>query len=55
MISIIGAGPVGNYTAYLLAKKGKNVNVFEEHEKIVNAIIRRDKIGATKALTENII
>ena len=27
----------------------------EEHEKIVNAIIRRDKAGAVNALTENII
>lgn len=34
MISIIGAGPAGNYLAYLLAKKGKEVNVFEEHDKI---------------------
>ena len=34
MISIIGAGPVGNYLAYLLAKEGKEVSVFEEHKKI---------------------
>ena len=27
----------------------------EEHEKIVNAIIRRDRVGAVNALTENII
>ncbi|MBW2969347.1 NAD(P)/FAD-dependent oxidoreductase [Candidatus Woesearchaeota archaeon] len=33
MISIIGAGPVGNYCAYLLAKKGFKVNIFEEHPK----------------------
>ncbi|MBL7054748.1 NAD(P)/FAD-dependent oxidoreductase [Candidatus Woesearchaeota archaeon] len=33
-ISIIGAGPAGLYTAYLLAKQGKKVNVFEEHKKI---------------------
>lgn len=31
MISIIGAGPSGSYLAYLLAKEGKEVNVFEEH------------------------
>lgn len=34
MISIIGAGPAGCYAAYLLAKSGKEVNVFEEHSKI---------------------
>jgi len=34
MINIIGAGPAGLYTAYLLAKEGKEVNVFEEHKEI---------------------
>ena len=34
MISIIGAGPAGNYLAYLLAKNGMDVQVFEEHNKI---------------------
>lgn len=34
MISIIGAGPAGSYLAYLLAKKGKEVALIEEHEKI---------------------
>jgi geranylgeranyl reductase family protein len=29
-INIIGAGPAGNYSAYLLAKKGHKVNVFEK-------------------------
>jgi len=33
-INIIGAGPVGSYTAYLLAKKGHHVNLFEEHQEI---------------------
>ncbi len=33
-ISIIGAGPAGGFTAYLLAKKGYDVKVYEEHEKI---------------------
>ena len=32
MISIIGAGPAGSYLAFLLAKQGKEVSVFEEHE-----------------------
>ena len=34
MISIIGAGPIGSYTAYLLAKEGYNVHLFEEHNEI---------------------
>jgi flavin-dependent dehydrogenase len=34
MISIIGAGPVGCYTGYLLAKAGKKVQIFEEHKEI---------------------
>jgi geranylgeranyl reductase family protein len=34
MISIIGAGPAGCYLAYLLAKKGQKVRIFEEHSEI---------------------
>ena len=34
MITIIGAGPVGCYAAYLLAKAGKPTQIFEEHNKI---------------------
>jgi len=34
MISIIGAGPSGSYLAYLLAREGREVSVFEEHDKI---------------------
>ncbi|MBT3464493.1 NAD(P)/FAD-dependent oxidoreductase [archaeon] len=30
-INIIGAGPAGNFTAFLLAKKGHNVNVYEKN------------------------
>ncbi|MCK4589115.1 MAG: NAD(P)/FAD-dependent oxidoreductase [Nanoarchaeota archaeon] len=33
-INIIGAGPIGSYTAYLLSKKGYQVNLFEEHQEI---------------------
>ncbi len=33
-ISIIGAGAVGNYTAYLFAKKGFNTRVFDKRENI---------------------
>lgn len=32
MISVIGAGPAGSYAAYLLAKRGFDVELFEEHE-----------------------
>lgn len=31
MISVIGAGPAGSYSAYQLAKKGHEVHIFEEH------------------------
>ena len=34
MIAIIGAGPIGSYTAYLLSKQGKDVSVFEDHKEI---------------------
>ncbi len=34
MITIIGAGPAGGFTAYLLAKAGFDVQVFEEHATI---------------------
>ncbi|MFA5176148.1 MAG: NAD(P)/FAD-dependent oxidoreductase [Candidatus Nanoarchaeia archaeon] len=34
MISIIGAGPAGCYLAYLLAKNGEKVSVYEEHSEI---------------------
>ena len=33
-ITVIGAGPAGSYTAYLLAKKGYNVSVYEKNPKI---------------------
>ena len=34
MISIIGAGPAGSYTAYLLAKTGKKVQLFEKKKEV---------------------
>ena len=34
MISIIGAGPAGSYLAYLLAKQGQDVSLFEEHSEV---------------------
>jgi len=38
MISVIGSGPAGNYFAYLAAKKGYEVNVYEEHSQIGDPI-----------------
>ncbi|MBI2665822.1 NAD(P)/FAD-dependent oxidoreductase [Candidatus Woesearchaeota archaeon] len=37
-ITIIGAGPVGSYAGYLLAKAGHNVNIFENHASIGDPI-----------------
>ncbi len=34
MISVIGSGTIGSYAAYLLAKQGEEVKLYEEHEKI---------------------
>ena len=34
MITIIGAGPVGNYVGYKLSEKGEEVRVVEEHKEI---------------------
>ena len=34
MINIIGAGPIGCHTAFLLGKNGYEVRVFEEHKEI---------------------
>ena len=34
MITIIGAGPAGSYLAYLLAKRGKDVTLVEEHDAV---------------------
>ena len=32
MVRVIGAGPSGNYAAYLLARKGVDVDVYEDHD-----------------------
>lgn len=37
-IAIIGAGPIGCYTAYLLSKSGHHVEIYEEHPQIGNPI-----------------
>ena len=38
MITIIGAGPAGSYTAYLLAKQGQEVTIIEEHNSVGNPV-----------------
>lgn len=48
MISVIGAGPAGAYTSYLLAKQGYDVKLFEEHTTIGSPI------QCTGILTEGI-
>ncbi|MBI2541644.1 NAD(P)/FAD-dependent oxidoreductase [Candidatus Woesearchaeota archaeon] len=34
MITIVGAGPAGSYLGHLLARRGKNVTILEEHSQI---------------------
>lgn len=34
MISIVGAGPVGSYLGYLMAKKGHKVEIYEQHSEV---------------------
>ena len=34
MITIVGAGPAGSYLGYLLAKRGKEVTILEEHDTV---------------------
>ncbi|MBS3149929.1 NAD(P)/FAD-dependent oxidoreductase [Candidatus Woesearchaeota archaeon] len=51
-ISVIGAGPAGSYSAYLLAKEGFNVNLYEEHNLIGKPI---QCTGITTSFIENYI
>ncbi len=59
MISIIGAGPVGGYAAYLLAKAGEKVRIFEEHAKIGKPVqctgITTDAIDRVVKVDDSII
>ncbi len=59
-ISIIGAGPAGSYTAYLLASKGFDVSVFEEHPVIgepvaCTGVIAADVISRLLKLPDDIV
>lgn len=68
MISIIGAGPIGSYLAYLLAKNGEEVRIFEEHKVIgkpvqctgivtedINKLIKLDKKFISNIINRAII
>tara|TARA_Y100000310_G_scaffold1020_1_gene1401 strand:+ start:614 stop:1684 length:1071 start_codon:yes stop_codon:yes gene_type:complete len=52
MITIIGAGPIGNYTAKLLAKQGHKVKVFEDHKEVGKPI---QCTGITTAFLQDLI
>jgi len=59
-VSIIGAGPAGNYSAYLLAKAGFAVSVFEEQPVIgepwaCTGVITEDVLSRQIKLPEEII
>ncbi len=59
MISIIGAGPAGSYLACLLAKKGKDVCIIEEHNKVGSPVqctgIVTSSIGKFVRLPQEVI
>ncbi|MEK6936562.1 MAG: NAD(P)/FAD-dependent oxidoreductase [Nanoarchaeota archaeon] len=59
MISIIGAGPAGSHLAYLLAKKGHEVNVYEDHKSIGNPVqctgLVTDSINQIMKVPEKVI
>lgn len=45
-IAVIGAGPIGSYTAYLLARRGFGVGVFEKRSEVGNGVVCTGVIGA---------
>ena len=59
-VTVIGAGPAGNYSAYLLARKGHKVSVFEECPVIgepwaCTGVITNDVLSRQIKLPEEII
>lgn len=52
MVSIVGAGPSGSYAAYLLAKNGFKVSLYEEHKVIGRPI---QCTGLITASLDNVI
>ncbi|MBD3164392.1 geranylgeranyl reductase family protein [Candidatus Woesearchaeota archaeon] len=59
MVSIIGAGPAGLYSAYLLGKKGYDASIYEQKKIIGNPVqctgIVTSKISSIIRLPENVI
>ena len=59
MFTVIGAGPAGNYLAYLLAKKGEDVEVHEEHAKIGQPVqctgILTDSVHSILKIEEEVV
>lgn len=59
-VSIIGAGPIGCYTGFLLAQFGIDVSIYEEHSKIgspvqCTGILTRELIKIIDDIPKNII
>jgi len=59
-VTVIGAGPAGNYSAYLLAKKGYDVAVYDEQPVIgipwaCTGVITEDVLSRQIKLPDNII
>ncbi len=58
-IAIIGGGPAGLYAAYWLAKKGLDVNVYEEHKRIGEPVqcagIVSSEIGSVVEMKERFV
>lgn len=59
-VSIIGAGPAGSYSAYLLARAGFDVSVFEEHPIVgepwaCTGVITEDVLSRQLKLPEELV
>ncbi len=50
-VIVVGAGPIGSYTAYLLAKKGMNVGIFERNT-VIGGDVNCTGIVSTECLNK---